>query len=208
VSTPGAPDETAMRSAFEENDFAAVATTCLKSYGDEILSFITALVRNEADAGDVFGQFAEDLWNGLPRFEWRTTLRAWAYTLARHAAIRFKKAAHRKPGRNVSLTGEIDHLVQSVRSRTALHLRTETKSKMRELREKLPGDDQALIILRIDRGLSWRELVEVLSEESPESAGARDKEEARLRKRFQLAKEKLVEMAREAGLLDGSKDET
>ena len=197
------PDETVIRAAFDRGDLHTAATLSLRAFGDEILSFLVAYLRSADDAHEVFASFAESFWRGLVDFEWRTTLRAWAYTVARHSAIRHKTAAHRKRGRNIPLSeaGEISKIVEDVRSRTAVHLRTETKTKMRELRERLPADDQTLIILRVDRGMSWAELASVLYN-ADEVAKDPKRVEARLRQRFQTVKEKLREMARQEGLID------
>jgi hypothetical protein len=56
-------------------------------------------------------------------------------------------------------------------------------------------------VLRVDRDLPWEELARIfLDEESPGEEALR-RESARLRKRFQLVKGRLREMARAAGLL-------
>lgn len=195
-------DESRMRVAHDAGDYETTATLALERYGSEIASFLIAYLRSPQEAEEVFAQSCEYLWHGLPRFEWRTSLRAWFYTIARHAAIRHKTVGYRKPGRNIPLSNAgLSALAESIRSRTALHLRTETKSRLRTLRERLAPDDQTLVILRVDRGMSWRELTNVLR---AEGAPAEDpkREEARLRKRFQLAKEKLRELARAEGLIE------
>jgi RNA polymerase sigma-70 factor, ECF subfamily len=60
-------------------------------------------------------------------------------------------------------------------------------------------------VLRIDRGLSWSDLARVLHEGEEDAAlddEALAREAARLRKRFQLVKDKLREMAKKEGLLE------
>jgi len=60
-----------------------------------------------------------------------------------------------------------------------------------------------LLMLRVDRGLSWLELAEVMfSGEAALGDEERKTEAARLRKRFQHAKDRLRKLAQEAGLLD------
>jgi RNA polymerase sigma-70 factor (ECF subfamily) len=62
-----------------------------------------------------------------------------------------------------------------------------------------------LLVLRIDRQLAWNDLARVLAEtggEAPLSDAAVAKEAARLRKQFQVLKEKLRGMAKKEGLLD------
>lgn len=74
------------------------------------------------------------------------------------------------------------------------------------MREKLPADDQALLVLRVDRKMAWRDLAIVMStggylpaDSIDEDALAR--ETARLRKRFERVKSELKRLAKEAGLL-------
>jgi RNA polymerase sigma-70 factor (ECF subfamily) len=72
---------------------------------------------------------------------------------------------------------------------------------MRELRERLPMEDQQILILRVGRNLSWPEIAMVLAEDGLRSSSEElTREAARLRKRFQLAKDRLRAMAREEGL--------
>jgi RNA polymerase sigma-70 factor (ECF subfamily) len=77
------------------------------------------------------------------------------------------------------------------------------KNRIAELRDSLEEEDRALLLLRVDRGLSWTDLVHVLHEgsEAPLEGEAIKREAARLRKRFQIVKDRLREMARKEGLL-------
>jgi RNA polymerase sigma-70 factor (ECF subfamily) len=81
-------------------------------------------------------------------------------------------------------------------------LKSEVKSRMAELRQHLPPDDQALLVLRVNRRLDWREIAHIMldgAETADDAVLAR--EAARLRKRFQLVKERLRELAQAEGLL-------
>jgi len=207
MSDKRAEAELRIREACDEGEHDAAATDAIETFGPEILGFLKARLRDETAAGDAFAIFCEDLWRGLAGFEWRCSLRVWAYTLARHAANRYGKLAHRQPGKNVPLSqiGSASKVIEQVRTATLAFLRTEVKSRMRHLREQLPLEDQTVLILRIDKQLSWRELAEVMAYDGEAPAEAElDKEAGRLRKRFQLAKERLRKLAIEEGLL-GSK---
>lgn len=186
-------------------DFDGAATLAIKGYGPEIYGFLVALHRSEQDAADVFSVFSESLWKGLRTFAWQCTLRAWAYTIARNASYRFGKNARRDAKGRVPLDGssQAGELAAKVRTETLTILRTEQKDKFTALRASLPSEDQTLLILRVDRQLAWDDLARIMLGEED---GAVDderlkKESARLRKRFQLVKEKLLEMGRAAGLL-------
>jgi RNA polymerase sigma-70 factor (ECF subfamily) len=196
--------ETSIRSACQAADYVAAATFVIEGYGGELMAFLLARLRGRSDADEVFAVVAEKLWVGLPGFEWRCSLRSWAYRLARNAAIDFATAAPNRPGRHVALSkhASMSWLAERVRSTTATYQQTAAKDRMRELRESLPQDDQMLLILRVDRGMDFRELATAMGEEdAPLEGGELDREAARLRKRFERVKERLRELAREAGLL-------
>ena len=154
--------EERIKAAADGGQWTDAATAALTGYGEEILGYLVAITRSETDASDAFSLFAEDLWKGLPKFRWECTFRTWAYGLARHAFARIKRDPHRR--RAVPLgDSHVDALVEQVRSRTATFLRTETKDKVAKLRAALDPDDQTLLILRINRGLAWRDIARVLA---------------------------------------------
>jgi len=190
--------ETRIREAAGAGRWADAATAALRAYGDELLGYLVAVTRNETDAADAFSLFTEDLWRGLPRFRWECTFRTWAYGLARHALARVRRDPHRR--RAVPLDdGHVAALVADLRSRTATFLRTETKDKVARIRAELDPDDQTLLILRLNRGLAWRDIARVMSPEDVEpDRAALDRLAAALRKRFERLKADLKSRARTA----------
>jgi len=210
--------EKEIRRRVEAGELDAAATAALRGYGPEIYGFLVAMHRDDEDAGDVFSQFSENLWKGLPKFGWQCTLRAWAYTIARNASYRFRKNARRRAAGQLALSDAdagavVEKVAHQVRTETRSWLKTEQKDRFAALRESLPAEDQTLLILRVDRGLAWEELARVmLTEEEasdPREPSEEDlkKESARLRKRFQLVKEKLLEMGKRAGLIKPKPEE-
>lgn len=193
--------ETEAREGLAAGDLKRVATLLVRGYGPEIYGFLVVHLRDETAAADVFSAFAEDLWRGLPGFEGRSSLRVWAYTLAKHAAARHVAAPHRRRNRNVPLSqvGELAELAHAVRTETATYLRTEAKSKLAAIRDRLSPDERALLVLRVDRGLDWVDVARILFPD--ESAASKDDaktQAARVRKRFQALKEKVRRMAKDA----------
>jgi RNA polymerase sigma-70 factor, ECF subfamily len=172
------------------------ATRAIEGYGPEVLGFLVTLLRSESDAGDVFAQACEDLWVGLPKFERRSSLRSWFYTLARHAAARFRRSPHqRRPRATPSEAGD---LAARVRSQTLPHDKSEVKVGVAQIRDSLDDDDRTLLVLRVDRDMSWSDIARVMAEPDEPL----DRVAARLRKRFQHVKERIRERALEMGLLD------
>jgi RNA polymerase sigma-70 factor, ECF subfamily len=178
--------------------FEQAATAALDHYGSELYGFLIGEL-GDSNAAEVFGQMCEDLWKGLPGFGFRCSIRTWLYVLARHAASRFRRSPwQRKRTGDSKLEAVIDH----GRSRTAPWQRTEVKDRWRALRESLAPDDRALLVLRVDRDLSWDDCARVTLESDSVDDADIAREAARLRKRFQLLKDDLRARAKAAGLID------
>jgi RNA polymerase sigma-70 factor (ECF subfamily) len=193
-----------IRARFEAGDRKGAATLLLEAYGREVLGFLIARLRDRDAAAEVFSQFAEDLWKSLEGFRWQCSARVWSYTLARHAASHYVKDARRRRGRQVGLShaGPLSAIEEKIRTATMTAARTEARSQVARLRESLSGDDQTLLLLRVNRRLGWKEIAQIMVRDGVASDEALDKEAVRLRKRYQLAKDKLRRMAVEQGLID------
>lgn len=207
-----ADPEHAMTELLAAGDVAGAVTLALRTYGPEVYSYLRALHRDIDDADEVFSQFAEALWRSLPGRELRCSHRTWAYAIARRTSLGYRRAARRRAARHAPWPEDtgLSGIAAAVRTQTALHLQTAKRSRFAELRASLPEEDQTLLMLRVDRGLPWNDLAEILAEdgEAPRTPATIRKESARLRKRFQVLKEKLQAMVREAGLVPGDDDAT
>ena len=91
----------------------------------------------------------------------------------------------------------------AVRTATPQHLKTTNKDRIASLRAELSEEEQLLLQLRVDRDLAFREIAQamaepgvVLDEQSLTRAAAR------WRKRYQLTKERLRELAVASCLLE------
>jgi RNA polymerase sigma-70 factor, ECF subfamily len=189
----------------DAGDLQAAAAAALRGYGPELYGFLIAFHRREQDAAEVFSHFTERLWRGLPAFEWQCSFRTWAYTLVRNASITYRRRARRLAAIQVPLPegSALSAIAQEVRSDTASFLRTGRRARIVALRDSLPPEDQELLVLRIDKRLAWNDLARVLHDEEapPLDEAALKREAARLRKRFQLVKERLHELGRREGLV-------
>jgi RNA polymerase sigma-70 factor (ECF subfamily) len=197
--------------ALDDGDHEGAVTLVVREYGPEVLRFIMALHRDQHDAGEVFSMFAEALWSSLPRFERRSSVRTFAYAIARRSSLRYRRDRKRRDARHLPLPDDsaLSILQRRVRTETLSWMRTERRSRLKALRDALPPEDQVLLMLRVDRQLSWEDLARVIreGEEEPLSDDLLKRECARLRKRFQLLKDRLREKARRQGLL-GPRGET
>ena len=195
--------EARIKAHCEAGELDAGATVAIKAFGPEILGYLIAIARSEADAADVFSTFTEDLWKGLEKFRWEASFRTWAYTIARNAFRRLGRDPHRKAGRQVPLSRspEVFDVAEQVRTETLNYLRTEVKDGVARLRERLDPEDQTLFILRINRRMSWKDIAHVMTDDGDTSDAALDRKAASLRKRFERAKETLRQLAKEEQLI-------
>jgi RNA polymerase sigma-70 factor (ECF subfamily) len=191
-------------------DHAGAATLAVKGYGPEIFGFLVTMCSSEADASDVFSETSEGLWRSLPTFAWECSLRTWAYAIARNIMRSRARSAARRRRRGVAVgDSSLEQLAQAVRTETLAFLRTEKRTRLQALRDSLPEDDRMLLVLRVDKKLAWNDLARVLAESESEgqetvslSDAAVAKEAARLRKQFQLVKDRLRALAKKEGLID------
>lgn len=183
-------------------------SVALRGYGRELFGFLAAMTRSPDEAAEVYSTLCEEMWKSLPRFQWKSSFRTWAYTIARRCVIHQRRSPHRAADRNIALSNvdALSKLQLQARTETAAYKKTAVKSRFAALRESLPEEDQMLLVLRVDRSMAWNDIAGVLFPDS-EDDEARKRESARLRKRFETLKKELVERGKREGLFDGeSKD--
>jgi RNA polymerase sigma-70 factor (ECF subfamily) len=161
----------------------------LLGYGPEIMGWAVGVLQEETAAKDICQIFSLALWKGLPGFRWESSFRVWAYTIARRELIRFQRARASRPEQQLA-TSELGQIAQEVTSLHSRILQKQESTGLVALRQELPEEMQTLLILRVDRELSFAEIGQVL-----------EMEEEAARQKFKRAKDKLKEMAKKAGLL-------
>lgn len=196
--TPGGDLEAEVRGRLDAGDVDGAATRALERYGPELHGFLRAIARDDDLAADAFAIGSEQLWRNLARFRWQASLRTWAYQLFRHALYQVRADPRRRPDRNLPLS-LVTSIANLQRSRTAPYQRTEVKEGLRALREALDPLDHEILVLRLDRAMSWKDIARALADDDAE-AGL-DQRAAALRKRFERAKAQLRELAVAHGLI-------
>lgn len=188
--------EVVIEQYLDRGDLKSAAATCVRAYGPEVLGFLVHALHDEHYANDAFSQACEELWAQLAHFQRRCSMRTWFYTLARHAASRTWRDPHRNVRRRLGERA-LEDLVGGVRSETLPYLRTTYKDRFAQIRSALAESDRALLILRVDRRMSWSDVARVLSGPDaghPELAAA----SASLRKRFSRLKDEIRALSQQS----------
>ncbi len=186
--------EARVQALLHRGDVRTAAAEAIRGLGPDILRYLRAVLRDEADAADAFSLFAEGVWKGLGGFRGESSMRTWALRLAVHAAGKVRNEAWKRRVRRFA-TGEASAIADSVL--TTSRVRAEVYSDgLEKLRQSLSPQDQSLLVLRIDQRLSWTEVAEVLSGSgAPATVNT-------LCKRFERIKRRLALMAKQEGLLE------
>lgn len=186
--------EERIRALLAGNQLREAATVAIQELGPRILRYLRATLRDEADAQEAFSEFAERLWRGIGSFEGRASFQTWALRLACNTALSLRAEAWRRHGRRFE-TGEASALAARVTTATALRVE-ERRTALDHLRDALTLDEQTLLVLRVDQGLSWAEVAEVLATDDGTAPSV-----ATLTKRYERLRERLAKLASEEGLL-------
>jgi RNA polymerase sigma-70 factor (ECF subfamily) len=145
--------ETRLRELILARNLHEVASLVLRTYGPEILGYIHNVTNDPVAANEIYSQFAEDFWRGLPNFEPRAMVRTWAFCIARSAIARHFRDPYRKHGRRL-ITDELNELL-IVTTREFFGTHTPPEEKVARIRELLSLEERQLLHLRVDRKMSW-----------------------------------------------------
>ncbi len=159
----------------------------LERLGPELRGYLAAVLRDREVARDAWAMFAEQFLRSIGSFRGESSIRTWAYRIAHRTAARI--ARQRRRSREVLQTAP--DVPFQPRTATSPWLRTDARDLVKAIREGLSENDRALLVLRIDRGLPWKEVSTIL--------GTAD---ATLRKRLERIKARIQREVEARGLLE------
>ena len=184
-----------VRALLDRGERDRAATEVVRAFAPEVLGFLSGVVRSDADADEIFSAVSERLWRSLATFRWGCSLRTWVYVIARREIHRHRRGARRHVVGRERISELKDVIAQA---RSTMHSRHD---RLTLLRDELPLEDRELLVLRVDRELAWEEIaLAFVGDPEKCSEDERGKVAARMRKRFQLIKDRLATRAREEGL--------
>ncbi len=170
------------------------ASAVIREHGPAILRYLRALLREDGMASDAFSLTIEWIWRGMPTFRGGSSVRTWVFGIAWNAARRLREDPwHWR--RELLHSSSASRLAAEVQTASAMELEHEA-DRLAELRRELATEEQNLLVLRVDQGLDWKEIAEVLA-----ASGERVSPTA-LRKRFERTKARIARLAKERGIIE------
>jgi len=188
--------EQQIRSMLDGHKKEQAAKLALEEYGKELLGWLCGVCGDLA-AQTIFDRFSKELPGELWAFSGQFAFRPWLYGIARKVAFR----QLRSPSRQDSPLGG------SVMPQPGDHAsdhRTWAKTQLNHsafarLRDQLDPEERMVLILRVDRRMSWEDVARVM--ENPATGETLRESATRLRRYFHRTRERLREMAIAEGLM-------
>lgn len=172
-------DEAGIRQLHARGELEPAMRAAIVRYGAELYGFLVGLSGETHRADDVFGATCERMWKGFAGFRWESSLRVWAYTIARNEFLRAQVAPARREI-PMSEIPSVHEAIEQARTSTPVYQQTPVRDRFAAVRATLDPADHMLLGLRLDRRLAWNEIATILDEPAPT-----------LRKRFERLKERL-----------------
>jgi len=192
-------DESRIKHLLSQGDAGGAVAVLVQACGSEVYGYLCHIVKDEDLAHDAFSEACERALRDIAAVRDVGSMRAWFYAVARHAALREVKQRARRRAQPISQLSEV--LAAQVRSATLTQREAAVKDKLEELRSALTSEQQELLVLRVDRQLSWEEIARICSGEENPSEALLKRRSAACRKQFERAKDRIRELALSAGLL-------
>ena len=162
----------------------------------ELRPFLHRLLGDASLVDEALSNTCEHLWRRLSQFRWEYSLRSWSYIFARREASRFRAARARMGAPPTMLSAAHGETVYVTPNAVAP---TSAQDQLDSLRASISDDDRDLLVLRVERGLSWKEVGTAFLEDDDPSPEAIQREAARLRQRYRSIRARLAAALAEGG---------
>jgi RNA polymerase sigma-70 factor (ECF subfamily) len=187
--------ESQLRELLARSEIDRATEVAIRAFGPELLGWLRSILPTDDDAQDAFSRTSEELWRSLAKFDGRCSVRTWCYTIARRVAVKIR--AQPRHTREVlvstvpSVVGAVTHVLDTMKM-----AQQRAVDVYAQIRAELSEEEQTLLVLRVDRGLSWKDIAQVLADEA-ETDGDIQRRAAQLRKQFERVKAHLKKLAAE-----------
>lgn len=130
------------------------------THKDKIYGYIYRMCGNRETADDLFQETLFKIWNKFPDKPDTGKLRSWSFTIAHNTIVDYFKKR--------KINTEFDELTEVEKNMpdnpADLLVGLETGAKIEEIVKNLPKKQKRALILRVNGGLKYREIAEVMEE--------------------------------------------
>lgn len=160
-----ASDEQLIWRYLKDNDERALEDL-IKRYLPLIFSFTRNYTGNQDNAADITQEVFVKVWQNIKRFDRSKKFRTWIFTIAKRTAIDWLKKKNALPFSAIQDEERdndfIDSLADESPSIAERLMLQETSKKLSFALARLPGDYNAVVNLRVNDDLNFREIAERL----------------------------------------------
>ncbi len=171
----------------------AAAEEVIRLHGARVRRYLRSALREPDEADDAYSLWAEWMVRAIDRFRGDSSLLTWSFGVARNAARRVRDDAFRR--RRCSLRRGAISRVPDARASSSLRRVERAAAFLETVRRALSDEEREILSLRIDQGLAWDDVANVLASGGSAVSGVA------LRKRFERMKLRLQRLAVEMGEL-------
>ena len=130
------------------------------SHKDKIYGYIFRMCGNRESADDLFQETLFKIWNNFPAKPETAKLRSWCFTIAHNTIVDHLKSK--------KATTEYDETFAQRNTNSGnpaeVLIGLETSENIEKIVKKLPPKQKRALILRVNGGLKYREIAEVMQE--------------------------------------------
>ncbi len=164
-----ASDEQLIWRYLKDNDERALEDL-IKRYLPLIFSFTRNYTGNQDNAADITQEVFVKVWHNLKKFDLSKSFRTWIFTIAKRTAIDWLKKKNALPFSAIQDETGNDNFVNSLADESPLITERltlqETSDELAFALARLPGTYSAVVNLRINDELNFREIAERLKKPS------------------------------------------
>jgi len=159
---PEQPDDE-FPQALAAHDFRAAVAALMRRHGTNVFRFCLELLRDRDAAEDTLQVVFLQAFEALPRYEPRTSARAWLFGIARHRCLDALKG-RRSHLRVVSPEASLPDAPDPNEGGESSLLRGELEAALRACLDELPVTAREIVYLRYSAQLGYDEIAELCDE--------------------------------------------
>lgn len=187
--------ENALASGAYADAFAAI----LLIHEPEVRGYFIKLLGDRDRADDVFGEFRATLLESLPRYRSECGVRTWTYIIMRTALNNYLRTPENDLARRERMSNLPEPEARE-HDRTRPYLKTAIKRRTRELWKLLDEEDQTILVLVVDRTMTYEQVARVLLGPDHDAEAVRKKVDV-IKQRIRTAKRVLRKALESEGLI-------